>query len=165
MNKQIKYNIRKMRSDDNSSVAVLIRDNLEQYGLDIPGTVYFDSMVDNLYEAYSGSNKRGYYVLTDENDRVIGGIGFDRFAHFSDCAELQKLYLDDSVKGFGLGYVLVSFIEDKMKEAGYRASYLETHKNLQAAMHIYEKSGYNLIDRPKEVAHGAMTHFYYKELY
>ena len=41
---------------------------------------------------------------------------------------------------------------------------LETHHNLQTAIHIYEKMGYSKIERPKEVAHGTMDHFYYKKL-
>ena len=45
--------------------------------------------------------------------------------------------LNDSAKGFGLGYELIEFIEGKMRRAGYKQSYLETHDNLQAAIHIY----------------------------
>lgn len=160
----ISYKIREMIPDDNSAIAALIRTNLKKHGLDIPGTVYFDSGLDNLYEFYSSSRKRGYYVLTDVADNIVGGIGFAEFSPFPNCAELQKLYLADSVKGFGLGYRLISFIEEKMIETGYTASYLETHNNLQAAIHIYEKSGYSKVERPKEVVHGAMNNFYYKKL-
>ena len=46
----------------------------------------------------------------------------------------------------------------------YSRMYLETHENLQAAIHIYERSGYRLIDKPDCVVHSAMTHFYLKEL-
>ena len=74
------------------------------------------------------------------------------------------MYLNDSVKGNGLGYFLISFIEERMKEAGMKTSYLETHSNLQAAIHIYEKMGYIRIRRPDEVGHSTMDHFYYKEL-
>ncbi len=158
------YKIREMTPKDNSAIASLIRYNLKKHGLDIPGTVYFDTGLDSLCDFYSNSEKRGYYVLTDANECVVGGIGFAEFAPIKDCAELQKLYLADSAKGFGLGYRLISFIEDKMIKAGYKASYLETHSNLQAAIHIYEKSGYSKIERPKEVMHGAMDNFYYKKL-
>ncbi|SCZ77996.1 putative acetyltransferase [Pseudobutyrivibrio xylanivorans] len=43
-----------------------------------------------------------------------------------------------------------------MREAGYKVSYLETHDNLQAAIHIYEKKGYVEIERPREVVHSSM---------
>lgn len=158
------FKIRKITPADNEKIAEIIRYNLKNHGLDIPGTVYFDKALDDLCKAYSGSEKRGYYVLVDENDEVVGGIGFDEFAPLGNCAELQKLYISDSVKGMGWGYRLIRFIEDKMKESGYEASYLETHDNLKAAMHTYEKCGYINIERPKEVAHGAMNNFYYKKL-
>ncbi|MBR2916823.1 MAG: N-acetyltransferase, partial [Clostridia bacterium] len=60
------YKIREMIPEDNSAMAELIRYNLKNHGLDIPGTVYFDEGLDNLYDFYSESNKRGYYVLVDE---------------------------------------------------------------------------------------------------
>lgn len=160
----MEYKIRTIGPDDNIPMAELIRYNLKNNGLDIPGTVYFDKITDSLYEFYSGNDRRDYYVLVDENDSVIGGVGFDEFPFIPDCAELQKLYLNDSVKGKGLGYKLVGFIEDKMCEKGYKKSYLETHHNLQVAIHIYERCGYKAIDRPKEVNHGAMTGFYLKNL-
>ncbi len=162
IDKKINWKIRDMIPEDNRAVAELVRYNLKKHGLDIPGTVYFDSVVDNLYEYYSSSERRGYYVLVDDSDTVVGGIGLDDFPLFKDCAELQKLYLSDSVKGNGLGYVLIKHVESKMIEKGYKASYLETHDNLKAALHIYEKSEYSRIDKPKEVMHGAMNVFFYK---
>ena len=81
-----------------------------------------------------------------------------------DTAELQKLYLDDSAKGSGLGYELIRLIEERMLASGYNYSYLETHDNLQAAIHIYEKSGYTEISRPNEVVHSAMNRFFKKKL-
>ena len=59
---------------------------------------------------------------------------------------------------------MIEFIENKMREAGYKQSYLETHDNLQAAIHIYNKMGYEEIERPKEVVHSTMNRFFKKEL-
>lgn len=47
------YKIRPMQLADNQAVAALVRVNLENNGLDIAGTAYFDSTLDNLYEFYS----------------------------------------------------------------------------------------------------------------
>ena len=52
----------------------------------------------------------------------------------------------------------------RIGELGFHRMYLETHTNLQAAMHIYEKSGYALIERPASVMHSTMNRFYLKEL-
>ena len=139
------------------------RYKLKKHNLDIPGTVYFDAGLDHLSDYY-GNNDRRYFVIESDNGEVIGGIGYDRFEPIKDTAELQKLYLTDAAKGSGLGYELIDFIEEKMREAGYKVSYLETHDNLQAAIHIYEKKGYKEIERPKEVVHSTMNRFFRKEL-
>ena len=81
-----------------------------------------------------------------------------------DTAELQKLYLKDSAKGSGLGCRLIDHVEEGMRKAGYKYSYLETHDILQAAIHLYEKSGYEEIDRPAEIGHSTMNRFFLKTL-
>ncbi len=158
------YKIRKILPKDNRQLAEIIRYNLKNHNLDIPGTAYFDAELDNLSAFYSDNETRGYFVLADKDDNVVGGIGFQEFSNINACAELQKLYLSDTVKGFGLGYILVNYIEEKMSEAGFKFSYLETHENLKSAIHIYEKSGYLRIERPENVVHNTMTHFYLKTL-
>ena len=158
------YKLREITPADNAALAVLIRYNLKKHGLDIPGTAYFDTCLDDLFSFYANRIGCGYYVLVDDNDKVLGGIGFDRFGEISGRAELQKMYLDDTVKGNGLGYCLIRFVEARMREAGYSESYLETHSNLQAAIHVYEKLGYTRVERPKEVGHSTMDHFYIKTL-
>ena len=154
---------RLINKDDDAIIANILRTNLKKHKLDIPGTVYFDAGIDKLTEMYAGPDC-DYYVVCDDNGHVVGGIGYAKLSFMKDTAELQKLYLDESVQGAGFAYTMVSFIEDKMREAGYKSSYLETHDNLQAAIHIYEKSGYKEIERPKEVVHSTMNRFFIKEL-
>ena len=72
---------------------------------------------------------------------AVGGIGVAEFPGFPGCCELQKLYLDRSARGRGLGYEMIRHIEAQAKAMGYRRIYLETHTNLEAAMHEYERSG------------------------
>lgn len=156
--------IRKIVPKDNADIAAIVRHNLKAHNLDIPGTAYYDTCLDALSSFYEGREGCGYYVLTDENDKVVGGIGFDTINGTRKVAELQKMYLADSVKGNGLSYLLIKFIEDRMREAGIKTSYLETHSNLQTAIYVYEKSGYERIERPVEVGHSTMDHFYIKQL-
>lgn len=157
------YGFREITEADNKAIASLIRKSLEKARLNIPGTAYFDDCLDRLSEAY-GSDTGRYYVLTDEGGEVVGGIGYSAFEYRDDTAELQKLYLDDKAHGKGIGYSMISFIEDRMREAGFKFSYLETHDNLQAAIHIYQKAGYEEMDRPGEIGHSAMTRFFIKRL-
>ena len=148
------------------ALAELIRVNLKKHALDIPGTVYFDDNLNHLSDFYLAMpGKRYYCVVTDDNDKLIGGIGLAEIDLFEDCCELQKLYLDDSVKGAGLSYKMISLIEDKAREFGYKRMYLETHDNLAAAIHVYEKAGYIEIEKPAAVVHATMNRFFLKELY
>ncbi|MCR4746219.1 MAG: GNAT family N-acetyltransferase [Lachnospiraceae bacterium] len=155
------YILREITKADDSAIAVIIRENLEKFGLDIPGTVYFDDGLDHLSELYINDS---HYYIAESEGKVIGGIGFAPFLLMKDTAELQKLYLSEDAKGSGIGYELVSFIEEKMRAAGFKWAYLETHDNLQAAIHIYSKSNYIEIERPKDVAHSSMNRFFRKEL-
>ena len=154
---------REITETDDQTIAGIVRSNLEQVGLDIPGTAYFDAALDHLSSVYGRADSR-YYVALEEEGKVVGGIGFARFDPLPDTAELQKLYLMDAVKGAGSGYQMISFIEERMREAGYSFSYLETHDALKAALHIYQKCGYQEIERPKGVVHSTMNRFFLKNL-
>ena len=149
---------------DNLIIANIIRDNLKANKLDIPGTVYFDENLNNLSDFYLASPKRAYFIALDDNDNIIGGIGLAELGFMDDTAELQKLYLTDAVKGHGLSYELIELVEETALNKGYKRIYLETHTNLKAAIHLYEKCGYKLIEKPKEVVHSSMNRFYLKEL-
>ena len=153
---------RTLTAEYDAALAALIRINLKAHHLDIPGTVYFDAGLDHLSEYYNHQG-RSYFVLLD-NQQLVGGIGLAEFDGFRDCCELQKLYLDDSVKGRGFGYQLIDKVEQEARALGYRRMYLETHTNLKVAIHTYEKSGYKEIDRPDCVVHSTMNRFYMKEL-
>lgn len=150
---------------DDASLARIVRNNLEMHDLALPGTAYYDEQLDHLSAYYlSDPAKRFYLVVRDEAGRTLGGVGVAELSFFEDCGELQKLYLTDEAKGAGLGYALLARIEDKARELGYKRLYLETHSNLRAAIHVYEKSGYRLIPRPAAAVHGTMDRFYSKEL-
>ena len=153
---------RRLTAEYKAALAALIRANLKAHHLDIPGTVYFDDGLEHLSEYYDHEG-RAYFVLLD-GEKLVGGIGLAEFEGFPDCCELQKLYLDDSVKGRGVGYQLIEKAEHEARALNYKSIYLETHTNLQAAIHIYEKAGYKEIDRPDCVVHSTMNLFYRKEL-
>ena len=158
-------NYRIIEEQDNLILAKILRDNLKAHDLDIPGTVYFDEAVNHLSDYYLAEpNKRIYYVVLDDHNAVIGGIGLDELAFMDDTAEIQKLYLTDKAKGAGLSYKLIDLIEDSARNMGYKQMYLETHDNLATAIHVYEKCGYKEIERPAAVVHSSMNRFYLKEL-
>ena len=132
---------RPLTAQDDAAIAALIRGNLKANRLDIPGTAYYDEALDCLSQYYSAAPRRAYDVLLNDG-AVIGGVGLAAFDAFPDCCEMQKLYLADAAKGKGFGYALVMRIENRAREMGFKRIYLETHTNLQAAIRLYERCGY-----------------------
>ena len=158
-------NYRKIEATDDEAIARIIRANLEKLHLNIPGTAYFDPQLDHMSTYYNtDTKKRVYFVALDDAGQVIGGVGVAEFEGIPACAEIQKLYLDDSTKGKGYGKELMKIAEHWAKEAGYQQLYLETHSNLKVAMKLYEKLGFREIKKPETVVHGTMDHFYLKKL-
>lgn len=132
MDNQRKFIIRPITADDDAAIAAIIRDNLRAAHLDIPGTAYFDPELDYLSDFYNAEpQRRRYYIAADENGTVIGGVGYAEFPGVENCAELQKLYLDDTVKGRGYSHELMAAVERGAKAAGYKKIYLETHTSLR----------------------------------
>ena len=94
-------------------------------------------------------------MKVSDQERRIDGI-------ISACADMQNCVSEmDYRLSF---YRLMEKIESEAVKRGYTAMYLETHSNLEAAMHLYERAGYELIDRPESVVHTTMDRFYYKQL-
>ena len=152
----------RISKEHDAALAALIRTSLKAHRLDIPGTAYYDKGLDHLSDVYNHPNC-AYFVLL-EDGHLVGGIGLAPINLFPECCELQKLYLDDSVKGRGLGYRMIEEVEQEARILGYKRIYLETHTNLKVAIHTYEKAGYREIDRPESVVHTTMNKFYLKEM-
>jgi putative acetyltransferase len=143
--------IRPIQPQDNAQLAAIIRHNLEQVGLDIPGTAYFDPELDHLSDYYATQTQPAtYFVLVDDQDQVKGGAGVVAFSR--EVAELQKLYLADDVKGQGYSYQLMQAVLDFARQH-YKKLYLETHSSLKAAVHLYEKLGFQRL--PGQIQGGA----------
>ena len=158
-------NYRKIEAADDTEIAKIIRSNLEKFHLKLPGTAYFDPELDHLSDYYSSKpDKRIYFVALDEKGQVIGGVGIAEFNGIDNCAELQKLYLGNLAKGKGYGKDLMMIAEDWARSAGYKNLYLETHTNLSVALKLYEKMGFQQVEKPCSTQHSTMNRFYLKKL-
>ena len=154
-----------LKPEYDSALAAIIRHNLKNHHLDIPGTAYFDPELDHLSAYYdSDPSKRAYFIALGDRNEVIGGVGIAEFDGIEDCAELQKLYLDDSAKGKGLGKELIQLAIKWAASSGYKHLYLETHTALAAALNLYEKKGFRRIEKPCPTTHSTMNRFYLKTL-
>ena len=156
-------NLRPMEVRDNPAVAQLIRASLEEFGLDKPGTVYFDSHLDHLADFYQQQEKAAYFVLEDEGHLV----GCGGFAPVSDkIAELQKLYVTKNSRGKGYSSRLIKRIFQEACLAGYEQLYLETSTELVTAVAIYQHYGFTSLQQPisNAAGHPAMNIWMIKSL-
>ena len=156
-------NLRPMEVRDNPAVAQLIRTSLEEFGLDKPGTVYFDSHLDHLADYYQQQERAAYFVLEDEGQLV----GCGGFAPVSDkIAELQKLYVTKNCRGKGYSSRLIKQIFQEARLAGYEQLYLETTTELATAVAIYQHYGFTSLQQPLSNAagHPAMNIWMIKSL-
>ena len=156
-------NLRPMEVRDNSAVAQLIRASLEEFGLDKPGTVYFDSHLDHLADYYQQQERAAYFILEDEGQLV----GCGGFAPVSDkIAELQKLYVTKNSRGKGYSSRLIKRIFQEARLAGYEQLYLETSTELATAVAIYQHYGFTSLQEPLSNAagHPAMNIWMIKSL-
>lgn len=81
-------NIREITAQDDLQMAQIIRHILENHQLDIPGTAYFDPQLDHLSEFYRDLPDSAYWVLVNENEQVVGGVGIAPLQ--DNIAELQN---------------------------------------------------------------------------
>ena len=139
--------IREIQPQDNAAMALILRQSLKEFGLDIPGTAYFDESTDHLYESFKV--ERSTYFVALQNDVLIGGVGiYPTDGLPDDTVELVKMYLSPASRGKGLGKLLMKKCIDLAGEIGYKNIYLETMPELKDAVSAYLKLGFKLLDQP-----------------
>lgn len=140
-------NIRPIRIEDNPLIATIIRSCLTEFGANKPGTVYYDKTTDHLFELFQ--EKGAAYFIAEQEGNVLGGGGiFPSPGLPSGTCELVKMYLLPLARGTGIGAALMNKCMDMAKEMGFDAVYIETLPELKKAISVYEKFGFNYLDKP-----------------
>lgn len=140
-------NIRTIQPSDNPFIAKVIRDTLAEFGANHPGTVYYDETTDHLSDLFSV--KGSTYFIAEEDGVILGGVGiYPTEGLPEDTCELVKMYLVPSARNKGLGGLLISKSLEYAKEAGYKQVYLESMPELQKALSVYEKFGFEYLTGP-----------------
>ena len=156
--------IRTIAEKDNQKIELIIKRSLESFKLNIPGTAYFDPQLGNLAQFYKNLTNANYWVIVNENDEVVGGIGIAPFGQNTGICELQKLYITPEAQGLGLSRKLMEIALEFAKQH-YTYCYLETLKKLEIANLLYSKLGFEQLEKPLDGSeHGAMDTWYIKKL-
>jgi putative acetyltransferase len=139
--------VRNIEPADNKTLAEIVRSSLAEFGVDKPGTVYYDPTTDHLYELFQ-TVKSAYFVAV-VNEEIVGGAGiFPSNGLPADTCELVKMYLKTNARGMGLGKLLIAKCLDTAREMGYTQVYLETMPELKKALSVYEKFGFYYLSGP-----------------
>jgi putative acetyltransferase len=140
------FTIREIRAADNAAISKIIKDTLTEFGANHPGTVYFDSSTDHLFDLFRQEGSA--YYIAEFDGQVLGGAGI----YPSDglppgTCELVKMYLVPEARGRGIGKSMIEKALDFAKNYPYSQVYIETMPELRKAMTVYEKFGFKYLDQ------------------
>lgn len=139
--------IRRIQAADNPFLSRIIKNTLEEFGANHPGTVYFDASTDALYELFQEEGSA--YFVAELNGEIVGGGGIYPTAGLpAGTCELVKMYLSPQARGMGLGKTLIEKSLAFAGNSGYKQVYLETMPELQQALKTYAKFGFVYLKGP-----------------
>ncbi|TCZ88093.1 GNAT family N-acetyltransferase [Lysobacter sp. N42] len=158
------YSIRPIEPRDDAAIASIIRSVMPEFGASGDGFAINDPEVDWMSRAYAAP-RRAYFVV-EAGGRVVGGGGVAPLdGGDAYTCELRKMYFLPQARGLGAGTALMARCLDAARGAGFRRCYLETLTGMDAAMRLYERSGFHRIDAPMgDTGHGGCNTFYLREL-
>lgn len=146
--------IRPIKQNDNEEIARLIRNVLTEFGANKPGTVFTDPTTDQLFELFQKPKSHYFIALLD--NVIVGGCGiFPTEGLPTNCTELVKLYVSDTIRGTGVGKRLMEMSFEAAQQEAYEEIYLETLPELHIAVGLYEHLGFKYLDKP----YGNSGHF------
>lgn len=158
------FEIRPIRSDDDAAMAAVIRTVMPEFGATGSGFAISDPEVDWMSRAYAAP-RHAYFVL-ERDGRVLGGAGVAPLAGGdADVCELRKMYFLPEARGSGAGAAMMARCLDAARDFGFTRCYLETLTGMDAAMRLYERSGFRRIDASMgATGHGGCNRFYLLDL-
>lgn len=142
------YHIRLMRPEDNSQMAQIIRTVSQEFGLAAEsGFAVADPVVDNLHAVYS-QNFSSYWVVVNGNNQVFGGGGVSPLQGEPTVLEIQKMYFLSEIRGQGFAKQILEQCLSFAQTQNFHQLYLETTKDLWQAVKLYEKLGFQHLNKP-----------------
>ena len=154
------WNIRPIEAGDDAAMARIIRTVMPEFGACGDGFAINDPEVDWMSRAYA--QPRSAYFVLERGGVVLGGGGMAPLeGGDADTCELRKMYFLAEARGLGAGAAMMARCLDAARAAGFRRCYLETLAGMDAAMKLYERSGFQRIPGPMgATGHGGCNTFY-----
>ena len=135
---------RLIEKKDNAILAKIVRQVMEEFGVNLPDTVYTDPTTDHLFELFQ--KDKAVYNVAEVDGKVVGGGGIYPTDGLPDgVCELVKMWLLPEARGLGLGRAMIEKCLQQAKELGFNKVYLESMPELKQALNIYEKFGFQYL--------------------
>jgi GNAT superfamily N-acetyltransferase len=87
----------------------------------------------------------GTFLVVRSDDTTVGCAGLHRIDDAT--GEIKRMWIDPDWRGLGLGRRLLDRVEDAARDRGRERVVLDTNETLVEAIALYERAGYEPIDR------------------
>ena len=158
------FSIRPIEARDDAAMAAIIRTVMPEFGATGSGFAISDPEVDWMQRAYS--QPRCAYFVVERKGRVVGGAGVAPLEGGDPAVcELRKMYFLPEARGLGAGAAMMTTCLEAARGFGFTRCYLETLRGMDAAMKLYERTGFRRIPAPMgATGHGGCNTFYLLDL-
>ncbi|NDK37581.1 GNAT family N-acetyltransferase [Pseudoxanthomonas gei] len=158
------YRIRPIEASDDPAIAAIIRTVMPEFGAVGCGFAINDPEVDWMSRAYA--EPRSAYFVVERDGRILGGGGVAPLeGGDAGTCELRKMYFLPEARGLGAGAAMMARCLQAARGFGFSRCYLETLGGMDAAMRLYERSGFQRLGAPLgATGHGGCNTFYALDL-
>ena len=164
MPEPVPYQLRQIEARDDATMASIIRAVMPEFGATGSGFAINDPEVDWMSKAYAAP--RSAYFVIERDGVVVGGGGVAPLVRGDGgTCELRKMYFLPEARSMGAGAAMMQRCLESARGFGFSQCYLETLSGMDAAMRLYERSGFRRIDAPLgDTGHGGCNTFYLLDL-
>jgi len=158
------YTVQEIKPQHDASLCEIITLVGKEFGAIGEGFGPSDAEVKCMSQYYKNENSSRYFVASVDNC-LVGGCGIAPFNQHNDVCELRKLFLLPESRGLGIGKKLIADCLEYARCKGYKKCYLDTLTNMTQAIELYEKLGFQHLNKPLEgTIHGGCDIWMLKDL-
>lgn len=127
--------VRRYKTSDHQQIKELHKLALMQFGANIM-IGHLEDDLDQIEEVYL---KNGEFLVMEYQGKIIGMGGL---RDLNGIGEIKRMRIHPDFQGQGIGQMLLTLLENKVKEMGSKTIRLDTTAKQIVAQNLYIKNGY-----------------------